>query len=162
MMTNVPHLIPPKVRQYLKTVERQQERAQQQRTAKICKLIAAGKRDEAIELMVGDRCPVPSRVQDMVDAMPPEPKRTGDRPKVMTMLRQRKIVEILTSGNRCSINRAWKLAGYGNHQQSLDQLLSSPAVLDLFQQAVDQGRPLPLRYETRIRAAIEERGLGIR
>jgi hypothetical protein len=77
-----------------------------------------------------------------------------DRSEEAVERRQRAVVTALTSGQRCSLNRAYRLAGYGKHLPSLDQLLGSPGIRRLFREAVSQGRPLPLQYAERIEQAI--------
>jgi len=162
-MSEVPHLVPPGVLRFIERTEKRRKEKAEKQAAKAVKALAAGKIDQAIEALTGRPAPITPRIQRYLDRNPvPEPKPvTQDRSAAATAVRQFKVVEILTSGQRCSLNRAWKLAGYGNHRQSLDQLLSSPTVLDLFQRAVDQGKPLPPKYEARIRTALEDRQLGI-
>jgi hypothetical protein len=160
MTNNLCHIVPPGVRRFLAQAEKREEAKAKERAARISTLLAEGKRDEAIELLTGQRCPVSARVQRFVDRIP-EPEKRTDRSAAATAVRQHKIVETLTSGQRCSLNRAYKLAGYGSHRESLDHLLSSPTVLDLFQRAVDQGRSLPAKYKERIENALEDRELGI-
>jgi hypothetical protein len=69
--------------------------------------------------------------------------------------RQRRIVELLTSGSRMSLRRALRHAGYGySHHSAWPQLLASPAIVSLFAEAIEAGRPLPLKHSDRILAAI--------
>lgn len=74
--------------------------------------------------------------------------------------RQRELVRVLTSGQRCSLNRALRCAGYARHNASLDQMLRSPALVALFANAVERGDPLPVAHARRIMAAITERDLA--
>jgi hypothetical protein len=74
--------------------------------------------------------------------------------------KQIKLVRLLTSNCRVSLNRAWKLAGYSNHHPSLDQMLRSPAIVALFASAIEQGRILPHDHADRIMAAIARADLA--
>lgn len=74
--------------------------------------------------------------------------------------RQRELVRLLTSGSRCSLNRALRLAGYGKHNAGLAQMLASPALVALFADAVERGDPLPMAHGSRIMAAITERDVA--
>jgi hypothetical protein len=72
-----------------------------------------------------------------------------------TAERQRRMVELMCSGNRVSLARAWGLAGYSRHHRpSLDSFLASAPVLALFKEMVLKDRPLPNAYRDRILAAI--------
>jgi len=164
-MGDVPHLIPPNVKRYLASVDRKEQREKEQRSKKLAELLATGKTEEALALLASDRSPVPERVEKLIERMEPvKLSRTVDRSAPATEKRQRELVEILTSGNRCSLSRAMRLVGYGKHRPSLDSLLASASILDLFAEAVAQGKELPRRYKRRIEAALaiaEDRALGI-
>jgi hypothetical protein len=73
--------------------------------------------------------------------------------------RQRELVRILTSGGRCSPNRAWRHAGFQNHHPSLGQMLRSPAIVELFREAVAAGKILPHEHRDRIMQAITKADL---
>jgi hypothetical protein len=69
--------------------------------------------------------------------------------------RQRKIVALLTSGSRMSLSRTLRHAGFApSHHSSWEQLLASPAIVSLFAEAIEAGRPLPFKHADRILAAI--------
>jgi len=75
--------------------------------------------------------------------------------------RQRKIVDLLTSGSRLSLSRALRSAGYDrSHHSAWPQLLASPAIVSLFAEAIEQGRPLPFKHADRIIAAIAAQDVG--
>ena len=86
---------------------------------------------------------------------PPEPEPVTWHPGVPSD-KQRKLVELLTAGYGLSLNGAMRHAHYGRHRPSLDQLLQSPTVVDLFRDAIEAGRTLPPKFADRILQAVAE------
>lgn len=168
-MSELEPLIPPRVKKLLAQYEREAERKKDRAAKKFITLMALGKKDRAIEALmeamergedaglgvVGQKHLMAAELGAML-----QPKT--DRSPLATETRQRKLVEFLTSGSRCSLARAIKHAGYGRHRGSWDKLLESRTIVALFQEAVDAGRQLPPKFTARIMAAIEDYALGIR
>jgi hypothetical protein len=97
-----------------------------------------------------DKFPLSERMRPLKSALakldPPKPRAAPKLPiagaSEAAIRRQRALVDALTSGSRCSLSRAWRLAGWKKHHPSLDQLLASPGVMRLFREAVEAGRSL--------------------
>ncbi len=68
--------------------------------------------------------------------------------------RMKRIVHLLTKNERTTLNRAWKIAGYGRHRCGWPQFLRSPVVVSLFREALENGRTLPYGREKEILEAI--------
>jgi hypothetical protein len=162
-MSEVQSLIPPRVKKLIERYDRDAGRKRDKAAKKFVTLMALGKNDRALQALmdavdrgedaglgvVGQRHLMEAELRAMS-------KPKTDRSPEAIDKRQRSLVYNLTSGQRVSLTRAWKHAGYARHHPSWDQLLSSPSVLALFREAIAQGRPLPMKYADRILAAISE------
>ena len=79
-----------------------------------------------------------------------------DRSPAATEARQRKFVDLITSGQRISLNRARSFAYPGKHHPSIKSLLANKGIAALLTEAIWQGKPIARKYRPQI---LE--GLGI-
>jgi len=160
MVDDIPQLTPPKIKRLIASYDRAEamaaQRARERRANALFKA-TAHEDTKAIEKILG--VIDPERIEQIQGTGLKKPaaklvakieraddilRHRVDRSKASTALRQRHLVELLTTpGTRCSLSRAWKLSYGSTHHPSLASLLKSPAILDLFKQAIDTGRSLP-------------------
>jgi hypothetical protein len=69
-----------------------------------------------------------------------------DRSAEATVARTNALVDVLFSGTRCSLSRAYKLANYGKHHPHLKALLLNKGILARMRWHIDQGHSAAPKY----------------